>query len=338
MGEASRANRDFQNLIEPPKTRFLDFQRKDRYEHRMLDIDGNDPIKVLSTYYKDEKVRQFIDNVAKLCTKPTFILVINQTVSTSGEPGNISPHAFILAFAVQILLFAPQDWKPDRIYTRDQGAYAHRFPTPETIGGGTTPAVAGLFSVEDLYRAVLLFYYFLKRRSTSKSPRRGHVFSIAAKPMLNFPEDEEFWADSEEVLVAGCFRFLRVVDSDFEKGTDRLEEKLSYTPVRLRGNCLLAFEHSMDFICHQLEHGYGYGDDGYHERNEQLRLGVEVRARGEVSAWSDDAESRAEEQDHGVEAEADGNEESDKVDETGSKRKAGDNDEGGVKKQKTSNA
>ncbi|KAF5597715.1 uncharacterized protein FSUBG_8365 [Fusarium subglutinans] len=827
------------NLIEPPKTRYLDFfQSKDRYEHRMLDIDGIEPIKVLSTYHKDENVRQFVNNVAQLCTKPTFILAVNQTVSMPGEPGNISPHAFILAHAVQILLFAPQDWDPDRIYTRDQGAYAHRFPTPETIGGGTAPAVAGLFSMEDLYRAVLLFYYLLKRRSASKwitktaptsssnaevpgyhcptsptmnpglpkvttaplsdgesgnsmanthsdqqtsfvdgdapealgepqpikgldtvkintilvesstttrpkrriaarqrelhrpemhpllewelkfevtrakklhaqpdfdkllkraretetqvtfslqgpnipalmrhqvdstpgtgdmpptivieecdfqeenpiachvakimpkvsekvcnqtdeemlehrkalltcfdwrnnstlksdkpfikrlkdpnvprsqieddtspdvitmvkcttwstmmkavvficstcrtdwtgvpimtraldlaikyckdkkerllvyvedswiqcilvalfvtagfdvgtvrssdgavetsriirewnnphsgleifvanvdtkvmhadmqkccskalildwpleperllrtinhmvknrlnfrepamvhilklrcshhdeiericctkwaiqlskdinlhewmtgavrevcifemiktawhqgfnryawvvmhdmgrqdydggsmthhdgiAPRLGHVFSIAAKLMLNFPKDKEFWADSEEVLVAGCFRFLRVIDSDFEKGIDRLEVQLSYTPERLRENCLLAFEHSIGFICHQLEHAYVYGDDSYHERNEQLRLGVEARARGEVSAWSDDAESQAVEQDPGVDAEADGDEESDQVDETSSKRKAGDDDEGGAKKQKTSAA
>ncbi|KAF5251970.1 hypothetical protein FANTH_2924 [Fusarium anthophilum] len=841
--EASQADRDFQNLIEPPKTRFLDFfQRKDRYEHRMLDIDGIEPIQVLSTYHKYKKVRQFINNVAQLCIKPTFIIVVNQTVSMPGEPGNISPHAFILAHAVQILLFAPQDWDPDRIYTRDQGAYAHRFPTPETIGGGTAPAVAGLFSMEDLYRAVLLFYYLLKRRSASNwitktaptsssnaefpgyhcptsptmnpglpkvttaplsdgesgnsmanthsdqqtsfvdgdapealgepqpikgldtvkintilvesstttrpkrriaerqrelhkpemhpllerelkfevtrakklhappdfdklleraretetqvtfslqgpdtpalirrqvdptpgtgdipptivieecdfqeespiachvakimpkvseqvcnrtdeemlehrkalltcfdwrnnstlksnkpfflgtlgnaknvikrlkdpnvprsqieddtspdvitivnvydmvyndescgvhlfymqnrldrsvsalgsrgvtigwllihspimtraldlaikyckdkkerllvyveaswiqcilvalfvtagfdvgtvrssdgavetsriirewnnphsgleifvanvdtkvmhadmqkccskalildwpleperllrtinhmvknrlnfrepamlskdinlpewmtgavrevcifamiktawhqgfnryawvvmydmgrqdydggsmthhdgiAPRLGHVFSIAAKLMLNFPEDKEFWADSEEVLVAGCFLFLRVIDSDFEKGIDRLEVQLSYTPENLRENCLLAFEHSMGFICHQLEHGYVYGEDSYHERNEQLRLSVEARARGEVSAWSDDAESQAEEQDPGVDAEADGDEESDQVDETGSKRKAGDDDEGGAKKQKTSAA
>ncbi|KAF5576232.1 hypothetical protein FPCIR_12719 [Fusarium pseudocircinatum] len=172
------------------------------------------------------------------------------------------------------------------------------------------------------------------------APRLGHVFSITAKLMLNFPEDKEFWVDSEEVLVAGCFRFLRVIDSDFEKGVDRLEEKLSYTPERLKKNCLLAFEHAMGFINHQLEHGYGYGTDDYHERNEQLLFGDEVRARGEVNAWPDDVENQTEERDTGADtdAEADGNEESDKVDETGSKRKANDDDEGNAKKQKTGTA
>jgi hypothetical protein len=131
---------------------------------------------VLITYHSNEKVREFIDNVARLCTKPTFIPVLNQTVSTPDLPTHISPclptHispcAFILAHAVQILLFAPQDWDPDRVYTRDLDAYARRFPTPDTIGGGTTPVIAGLFSMEDLYRAILLFYYLLKRRTATK--------------------------------------------------------------------------------------------------------------------------------------------------------------------------
>ncbi|KAG9503580.1 hypothetical protein J7337_003531 [Fusarium musae] len=122
MREVSQAERDFQNLIEPLNTRFRDYQRQDPYEYRMIDIDGMDPIKVLSTFHSNEKARRFINDVAKLCTKPTFIPVLNQTVSTSGEPGKISPCAFILAHAVQVLLFAPQDWDPNRVYTRDQNA------------------------------------------------------------------------------------------------------------------------------------------------------------------------------------------------------------------------
>lgn len=157
--------------------------------------------------------------------------------------------------------------------------------------------------------------------------RLGHVFSIAAKLKLNFPEDRKFWADNEEIFVAGCYHFLMI--------DDRPEEKLSYMPDRLRENCLLAFKHAMDFIRQQLKNGCIY-IHGYHEWDEQLRLGVEARARSEVSAWSDDVESQAEEQDSGVDAEAGGEEETEQVDETGMKRKAGDGGEGGAKKQKTS--
>nr|RBQ85283.1 hypothetical protein FVER53263_03515 [Fusarium verticillioides] len=167
MRGSSQAEQDFQKLIQPLYKECYNSQTQ-HLKAFAIEIDLVVPLRVLITYHSNEKVRGFIDNVAKLCTKPTFIPVLNQTVSTPGLPTNISPYAFILAHAVQILLFAPQEWDPDRVYTRDLDAYAHRFPTPETIGGGTTPAVAGLFSMEDLYRAILLFYYLLKRRSASK--------------------------------------------------------------------------------------------------------------------------------------------------------------------------
>ncbi|PNP74999.1 hypothetical protein FNYG_11646 [Fusarium nygamai] len=167
MCGASQAEQDFQKLIQPLYKECYNSQTQ-HLKAFAIEIDLVVPLRVLITYHSNEKVRGFIDNVAKLCTKPTFIPVLNQTVSTPGLPTNISPCAFILAHAVQILLFAPQDWDPDRVYTRDLDAYAHRFPTPDTIGGGTTPVIAGLFSMEDLYRAILLFYYLLKRRNATK--------------------------------------------------------------------------------------------------------------------------------------------------------------------------
>ncbi|KAF5578899.1 hypothetical protein FPANT_9825 [Fusarium pseudoanthophilum] len=167
MCGASQAEQDFQKLIQPLYKECYN-NRTQHIRTLAIEIDLVVPLRVLITYHSNEKVREFIDNVAKLCTKPAFIPVLNQTVSTPGLPTNISPCAFILAHAVQILLFAPQDWDPDRVYTRDLDAYAHRFPTPETIGGGTTPVIAGLFSMEDLYRAILLFYHLLKRRTATK--------------------------------------------------------------------------------------------------------------------------------------------------------------------------
>ncbi|KAF5538316.1 hypothetical protein FNAPI_11148 [Fusarium napiforme] len=131
-------------------------------------VDFIDPLEVLMAYNCNENIREFTNKVAKLCTKPTFIPALNKYVLVPHDPGNISPCAFVLAHAVQILLFSPQDWDPYRVYSKDQRAYAHRFPTPGTIGGGTIPAVAGLFSMEDLYRVILLFFYLLKRRSVSK--------------------------------------------------------------------------------------------------------------------------------------------------------------------------
>lgn len=203
MREARQTDREFQNLIEPLNKRLHDYQRQNQLEYR-VDIKAIDPIKVLVTYHRNEKVREFINNVAKLCTKPTFIPVLNGPVSTPGGSSSISPEAFILAHAVQLLLFVPQDWNPNRVYSRDQSAYPHRFPTPEVIGGGTTPAVAGLFSVEDLHRAVLLFYYLLKRRSASKwitktAPRSS---SNVEFPGYHCPASPSMSQDQSELATA----------------------------------------------------------------------------------------------------------------------------------------
>ncbi|EWY94992.1 hypothetical protein FOYG_04128 [Fusarium oxysporum NRRL 32931] len=57
------------------------------------------------------------------------------------------------------------DWDRDRSYSRDDQQYAHRFPTPATCGGGTGAEAADLFSMEDLHRAILMFYFLVGRRS-----------------------------------------------------------------------------------------------------------------------------------------------------------------------------
>ncbi|KAF5970415.1 hypothetical protein FCOIX_10399 [Fusarium coicis] len=56
------------------------------------------------------------------------------------------------------------------------------------------------------------------------APRLGHVFSIAAKLILNFPGDKDFWAGIEEVLVAVCQRFLKEQDPSVDAGAGGDEE------------------------------------------------------------------------------------------------------------------
>ncbi|OBS20454.1 hypothetical protein FPOA_06823 [Fusarium poae] len=89
----------------------------------------------------------------KLCTKPTLIPVLNKHItpesSDDRDSWRVAPKSFVLAHAVQLL---------------DITAYPHRFPTPPTIGGGTDESVANLFSMEDLYRAICMFYQLNSRR------------------------------------------------------------------------------------------------------------------------------------------------------------------------------
>ncbi|KAK6697991.1 hypothetical protein SNK05_010839 [Fusarium graminearum] len=126
------------------------------------------PIECLQDYSRDGSVRRFINQVVTLCTKPTFIPVLNKHIASGGldsrAPRQIAPKAFVLAHAVQILLFAPMTWDYTREYSRDRAAYPHRFPTPPEVGGGTNTCVADLFSMEDLHRAICMFYQLISRR------------------------------------------------------------------------------------------------------------------------------------------------------------------------------
>ncbi|RGP72380.1 hypothetical protein FLONG3_6776 [Fusarium longipes] len=130
------------------------------------------PLDLLTAYVSDEDVRMFVDKVAKLCTKPTLVPVLNKHVypqnSDNGERDEISCEAFVLVHAVQILLFAPMAWVGSIPYTRDTrdyATYAHRFPTPQIIGGGTEKDVANMFSLEDLHRSICMFYQLITRRN-----------------------------------------------------------------------------------------------------------------------------------------------------------------------------
>lgn len=116
----------------------------------------------------DMTVRDFVDQVVTLCPKPTFIRVLPKYFWRTGSQETRRKYAlqsFVLSHAVQILLFASQDRVSNRVYSRDRTSYAHRFPTPDNIGGGTEKKIAGLFSMEDLHRAILLFYFMIKRRT-----------------------------------------------------------------------------------------------------------------------------------------------------------------------------
>ncbi|RBR24712.1 uncharacterized protein FIESC28_02485 [Fusarium coffeatum] len=147
-----------------------------RYRGRVGQYDFTDafdkpsPLELLKAYHENQAIRSFVDQVVSYCPKPTFIPARNwhfrhvRRDIFQNEKREVHPEAFVLVHAVQLLLFASQDWRPDRVYSRDMTQYEHRFPTPEFIGGGTDQVVAGLFFMEDLHRAILLFYYLVDRR------------------------------------------------------------------------------------------------------------------------------------------------------------------------------
>ncbi|KAJ4011880.1 hypothetical protein NW752_004277 [Fusarium irregulare] len=146
------------------------------------------PIDLIRSYQKQPEVREFVNYIVEYCPQPTFVpvrkwhLLKVHKQTFKHKAFELSPEAFVLSHAVQVLLFASQDFRPHRVYSRDSAKYEHRFPTPEFIGGGRKKVVAGLFSMEDLHRAILLFYYLVRRRKQD-----NWVGMVPEDNDLNFP-------------------------------------------------------------------------------------------------------------------------------------------------------
>ncbi|KLP19566.1 uncharacterized protein LW94_14915 [Fusarium fujikuroi] len=201
-----RPNEDTINANAPDSMKFIeqiyeDFRARG-VEENASSMPKPTPNDVLKAYDEDEEIKSFVDRVAKLCPRPTLIPVLNKHVDSRvfSNKEQIYTKAFVLAHAIQILLFAPMDWDRERVYSRDREKYVHRFPTPAEFGGGTRTQVAGLFSMEDLHRAILIFYALVCRRSkrtawitrtpSSNANEAGFVgyFDESAAALAEFPE------------------------------------------------------------------------------------------------------------------------------------------------------
>ncbi|KAM0229083.1 hypothetical protein ACHAPO_010238 [Fusarium lateritium] len=179
---------EFQNFIKKH-----DFYNVSPHDFPFAKFSKSSPTAVLKAYHSDKGVRDFIDQTVKHCNRPTFLPVQNHHIPSNSfpppPPNGLHPEAFVLATAVQILLFAPQDWKSDRVYSRDTTQYGHRFPTPGIVGGGTDKIVGGLFPMEDLHRAILMFYALVNRRTLSPQTRnkKGWIDKTPNVVIVEFP-------------------------------------------------------------------------------------------------------------------------------------------------------
>ncbi|KAH7207266.1 hypothetical protein DER44DRAFT_867076, partial [Fusarium oxysporum] len=77
--------------------------------------------------------------------------------------GRTSHRILILAHAVQILLFAPMQVSEDVSYTSTD-SYPRRFPVGYPEPGPDDLKVCGKYSLDDLYRALLLVFFLLQQR------------------------------------------------------------------------------------------------------------------------------------------------------------------------------
>ncbi|KAF5576228.1 hypothetical protein FPCIR_12715 [Fusarium pseudocircinatum] len=114
------------------------------------------PGDVLSFYMENEKRRDWLDTLATLITEPKLL-------SSTGAGFHDGMETFILAHALQILLFAPAEWHQGARY-KCADSYVRRFPLEYPEPGPDDVTVSGKYSLEDLYRAVLFMFFLIQQR------------------------------------------------------------------------------------------------------------------------------------------------------------------------------
>ncbi|RSL97586.1 hypothetical protein CEP52_010794 [Fusarium oligoseptatum] len=159
------------------------------------------PVEVISAYVDDAAVRDLVDEVARTIPRPVLIpvLVKNIRPNDHANKDHIAQIAFVLIHAVQLLLFSTTQFQQDRTYHREHPERRYTFDTGDKT-------VAGLFSLEDLNRAVLMMYTMYNRRCTKadamqkrKPPQCKSAWMGYAEPKYNpaldIPEGTDLLVD-----------------------------------------------------------------------------------------------------------------------------------------------
>ncbi|KAM0263139.1 hypothetical protein ACHAQJ_001292 [Trichoderma viride] len=140
------------------------------------------PADLVNSFCTDNQLKSLIEKIATLLPEPMFLPITrNMVTQRMDEEDSIDVTATVLAHAIQILLFAPTKWNKDIVYKRDSNEYTRRYPTPPGHGGDCR-TVAGIFSLEDLHRSVLLLYLAIYRRTSggninsSRAPQARGIF------------------------------------------------------------------------------------------------------------------------------------------------------------------
>ncbi|KAF5578895.1 hypothetical protein FPANT_9821 [Fusarium pseudoanthophilum] len=114
------------------------------------------PEDVLLFYMDNDERRDWLDTFATLITEP-------QLLPSIGAGFQHRMETFILAHALQILLFAPIQWHQGATY-KSTDSYPRRFPLEYPEPGPDDVTVCGKYSLDDLYRAVLLMFFLIQQR------------------------------------------------------------------------------------------------------------------------------------------------------------------------------
>ncbi|KAF5965132.1 hypothetical protein FBULB1_12399, partial [Fusarium bulbicola] len=131
------------------------------------------PNYLLRFFRENATVREWLSTLATLLTEPklipTYVPISPGTVSDFDD--ELCEELFILAHAVQIMLFAPVYWRADGSY-KSTGRYARRFPLKFPSPNSDDEKAFGEYTLDDLYRALILQEFLFSQTYDEREERR----------------------------------------------------------------------------------------------------------------------------------------------------------------------
>ncbi|KAF5543155.1 hypothetical protein FMEXI_7171 [Fusarium mexicanum] len=128
----------------------------------------------LFRFFRDNAaVREWLSTLATLLTEPklipTYVPIGPRTVSDFED--EFCDKLFILAHAVQIMLFAPVYWREDGSY-KSTDPYARRSPLKFPSPNSNDEKAFGEYTLDDLYRALILQEFLFSQTYDEMEERR----------------------------------------------------------------------------------------------------------------------------------------------------------------------
>ncbi|PNP75007.1 hypothetical protein FNYG_11654 [Fusarium nygamai] len=187
-------------------------------EHSQTYLGVGSPKSLLKFFRENAAVREWLTTLATLLTEPklirTYVPIRPGTVSDFED--EFCDELFILAHAVQIMLFAPVYWREDGSY-KSTDPYARRFPLKFPPPNSTDEKAFGEYTLDDLYRALILQEFLFRQTWDKREERRCNNLHRTIPPKADAPwlgysigRSEPPWVEDSRVSAADRSLIMRL--------------------------------------------------------------------------------------------------------------------------------
>ncbi|KAF5538319.1 hypothetical protein FNAPI_11151 [Fusarium napiforme] len=187
-------------------------------EHSKMYMGAGSPKSLLEFFRDNPAVREWLTTLATLLTEPKLI-----PTYVPIRPGNVSAfedefchELFVLAHAVQIMLFAPVYWHEDGSY-KSTDPYARRFPLKFPPPNSNDEEAFGEYTLDDLYRALILQEFLFLLTWDKGEERRCNNLRRTIPPKADAPwlgysigRSEPPWVEDSRVSAADRSLIMRL--------------------------------------------------------------------------------------------------------------------------------